>query len=79
MAEAVGVDRALLVPLVRSAVKNWASAGAAGGLTGPIARGDELTTKRQRAAVATRTPDLLPLWDALAGETQALAASRRSE
>ena len=79
MAEAVGLDRALLVPLVRSAVKNWASAGAAGGLTGPIARGDELTTKRQRAAVATRTPDLLPVWDALAVETRALAASRPSE
>ena len=29
---------------------------------------------RQRAAVAERTPDLLPLWDALAEATRALAA-----
>jgi predicted short-subunit dehydrogenase-like oxidoreductase (DUF2520 family) len=79
MADVVGVDRPLLVPLVRAAVANWASDGAAQALTGPIARGDELTIKRQRAAVAARTPDLLPVWDALALETQALAANRRRE
>lgn len=79
MADAVGVDRALLVPLVRTAVENWVSDGAATALTGPIARGDDLTIKRQRAAVAARTPDLLPVWDALAVETHRLAASRRSE
>ena len=32
-----------------------------GALTGPIARGDEDTVARQRAAVAERTPDLLAL------------------
>lgn len=78
MAEVVGVDRALLVPLVRAAVDNWASDGAAQALTGPITRNDEPTIKRQRAAVAARTPDLLPVWDALAAETQTLASSRRS-
>ena len=40
--------------------------------------GPEATIKRQRAAVAARTPDLLPVWDALAAETQTLASSRRS-
>ena len=44
-----------------------------GALTGPIARGDEETVARQRAAVAERTPDLLPLFDALADATRELA------
>ena len=79
MAETVGVDRTLLVPLVRAAVDNWADGGAARALTGPIVRGDELTIKRQRAAVASGTPDLLAVWDALATETQTLAARRRGE
>ena len=35
-------------------------------LTGPIARGDEETVARQRAAIAERTPELLALFDALA-------------
>jgi len=74
LAGSAGVDRALLAPLVRAAVENWARLGAADALTGPIARGDEETVARQRAAVAERTPDLLALFDALAGATRALAA-----
>ncbi len=35
--------RALLAPLVRSTVENWASAGPERALTGPVARGDEAT------------------------------------
>ncbi len=62
-------DRALLVPLVRATVENWAALGARGALTGPIARGDTATVARQRAAVAARTPGRLPLWDALATAT----------
>ena len=58
--------RELLAPLVRAAVENWAALGAEAALTGPIARGDEATVARQRAAVAERTPELLPLFDALA-------------
>ncbi len=68
-----GVDRNALVPLVRAAVERWAEVGAERALTGPIARGDEETVERQRAAVAQRTPDLLPLFDALADATRALA------
>ena len=60
---------------MRAAVENWAAAGAEHALTGPIARGDEDTVARQRDAVAERTPELLPLWDALAEATRALAQS----
>jgi predicted short-subunit dehydrogenase-like oxidoreductase (DUF2520 family) len=75
LAGTAGVDRALLVPLVRAAVENWARLGARGALTGPIARGDAATVARQRAAVAERAPDMLALWDAMAGATAALARS----
>jgi predicted short-subunit dehydrogenase-like oxidoreductase (DUF2520 family) len=73
LAATAGVDRALLAPLVRAAVEDWAERGAAGALTGPIARGDEDTVARQRAALAERAPDLLDLFDALAGATRSLA------
>lgn len=78
LAATAGVDRAALAPLVRRAVDNWAERGAAHALTGPIARGDELTVARQRAAVAARTPDLVSLFDALAERTQALASGEQS-
>jgi predicted short-subunit dehydrogenase-like oxidoreductase (DUF2520 family) len=77
LAASAGVERALLVPLVRAAVDNWARLGAAEALTGPIARGDEETVARQRAAVAERAPDLLGLWDALTDSTRELAAVAR--
>jgi predicted short-subunit dehydrogenase-like oxidoreductase (DUF2520 family) len=72
-----GIDRELLVPLVRATVENWATMGPERALTGPVARGDEATVARQRAAVAERTPDLLPLFDALAETTRTLAAAAR--
>jgi predicted short-subunit dehydrogenase-like oxidoreductase (DUF2520 family) len=74
LAATAGVERALLAPLVRAAVENWAARGAEDALTGPIARGDEATVARQREAIAERTPDLLPLWDALADATRAVVA-----
>jgi predicted short-subunit dehydrogenase-like oxidoreductase (DUF2520 family) len=70
----LGHDRALLVPLVEQTVANWARLGAREALTGPIARGDEATVERQRAAVADRAPDLLPLYDVMADATRSLAA-----
>lgn len=76
LAATAGADRALLVPLVRATVDNWAATGAAPALTGPIARGDEATVARHRAVVAERTPDALALFDALADGTRALAARR---
>jgi predicted short-subunit dehydrogenase-like oxidoreductase (DUF2520 family) len=77
LAAQVGLERAALVPLVRATIDNWAVRGASAALTGPIARGDEETAARQRAAVATSAPDLLPLWDALAAGTRELAGSSR--
>jgi predicted short-subunit dehydrogenase-like oxidoreductase (DUF2520 family) len=74
LAATAGVERALLAPLVRAAVDNWAARGAREALTGPIARGDEHTVAAQRAAVAERTPDLLGMWDELAAATRRLAA-----
>jgi pantoate--beta-alanine ligase len=59
---------------VRASVENWARTGASGALTGPIARGDEETVARQRAAVAERLPDDLELFDALTAATRRLAA-----
>jgi len=72
LAATAGVERSQLAPLVRAAVENWARLGAADALTGPIARGDEATVARQRAAIAERAPDLLPVFDALADATRAL-------
>jgi predicted short-subunit dehydrogenase-like oxidoreductase (DUF2520 family) len=70
LAATAGVERGLLVPLVRAAVENWAARGAAEALTGPVARGDDATVARQRAAVAERAPDLLPLFDELVEATR---------
>ena len=68
-----GASRELLVPLVRMTVENWARDGASA-LTGPIARGDEETVARQRAAVEERAPELLELFDALAESTREVVA-----
>ena len=75
LAATAGVDRELLAPLVRAAVEDWAARGAAGALTGPIARGDEETVARQRAAIEERAPDLLELFDALVDATRVVAAA----
>jgi predicted short-subunit dehydrogenase-like oxidoreductase (DUF2520 family) len=74
LAATAGADRDLLVPLVRATVENWAALGPERALTGPVARGDEETVARHRAAVAERTPESLPLFDALLDATRALAA-----
>jgi predicted short-subunit dehydrogenase-like oxidoreductase (DUF2520 family) len=71
-----GAERDVLVPLARAAVEQWAELGPERALTGPIARGDAETVARQRAAVAERTPELLDVFDALAGATGDLAAAR---
>ena|SRR5581483_6350643 len=68
----VGDARELLAPLVLRSAANWAERGERA-LTGPIARGDEATVERHRAALAAEAPALLPLYDALAERTRALA------
>lgn len=77
LAAAAGLERDALVPLVRGTVDNWASLGAVRALTGPIARGDHATAAAQRDAVRASAPDLIPLWDALASATEALATSAK--
>jgi len=78
LAASAGADRGLLLPLVRATVENWAALGAERALTGPVARGDEATVARQRAAVADRAPDLLPVFDALVAATRTLAGAPRA-
>ncbi len=73
LARTAGVERDLLVPLVRATVDNWAELGPMRALTGPVARGDDATVALQRGALAERAPDLVPLFDALADATRALA------
>jgi len=54
LARTAGLEREPLVALVQASVDNWARLGAERALTGPIARGDEATIARQRAAIALR-------------------------
>lgn len=75
----VGLEREQLVPLVRATVENWATLGPERALTGPVARGDEATVERQRAAVAEAAPELLELFDALVRATRELAAQREAQ
>lgn len=77
LAGTAGVPREALAPIVRATVDNWASQGAAAALTGPIARGDEATVERQRAAVAERLSERLGLFDALTAATRELAEAPR--
>lgn len=72
LAATAGVSREMLTPLVRATVENWAALGPREALTGPVARGDERTVTLQRDAVAQRTPELTPLFDALAAATREL-------
>jgi predicted short-subunit dehydrogenase-like oxidoreductase (DUF2520 family) len=76
LAATAGLEREPLVALVRATVDNWAALGPERALTGPIARGDEQTVARQRAAVAERAPAELELFDALTAATRRLAAAR---
>ncbi|WP_198671610.1 Rossmann-like and DUF2520 domain-containing protein [Desertihabitans aurantiacus] len=73
LAATAGVPRERLAPLVRATVENWERTGSAEALTGPVARGDIQTVARQRAALADRTPEQLPLYDVMVERTTALA------
>ena len=68
----VAEARELLAPLVLRTAANWAESGSAA-LTGPIARGDEATVERHRAAIAELAPELTELYEALAERTRELA------
>lgn len=71
---------AALVPLAQGAITNVAERGIAGGLTGPIRRGDELTVARHLDALAqTGDRDLIELYEALGRRTAAIAARLEGE
>jgi predicted short-subunit dehydrogenase-like oxidoreductase (DUF2520 family) len=76
VAAAAGLDpdeaRAALAPLVRTTVENWADLGPRRALTGPVARGDELTVAAQRAAVREAAPQLEALFDVMVERARAL-------
>ena len=76
LAATTGITRAQLAPLVLATAEQWARLGPEAALTGPIARGDEGTVERHRAAIAERTPELLPVWTELAEVTRAVAGRR---
>ena len=76
LAATTGITRAQLAPLVLATAEQWARLGPEAALTGPIARGDEGTVERHRAAIAERTPELLPVWTELAAVTRAVAGRR---
>jgi predicted short-subunit dehydrogenase-like oxidoreductase (DUF2520 family) len=76
LAATAGIERRMLVPLVRATVENWAKVGGQQALTGPVARGDAATVARQRDAVVERVPELAPLFDALTEATRGLASRR---
>lgn len=69
--------RALLAPLVRRTIDNWATLGPEAALTGPVSRGDEHTVTRQRDTISERSPDALPLFDVLCESTRVLAEKNR--
>lgn len=73
LAATAGVDRSMLVPLIRATVDNWAAEGRTA-LTGPVARGDAETVARQRVAIAERSPELLALFDVLVERTQTVVS-----
>jgi predicted short-subunit dehydrogenase-like oxidoreductase (DUF2520 family) len=64
--------RELLAPLVLRTAANWVERGP-GALTGPIARGDQVTIDGHRAALRERAPELLELYDALAARAETVA------
>ena len=75
----LGIERSELEPLVRASVSHWVARGAGAALTGPIARGDEVTVARQREAVASAAPETIPLWDALVDGTRVLARTSNKD
>jgi len=63
----LGVPAEALVPLMRRTIDNGFD------LTGPIARGDWATVEAHKQAIRERRPELLHLYETLAGATALLA------
>ena len=69
----VGAPRSAMIDLARGSLENVASIGAVAALTGPVARGDEETVRRHRAALPA---DEVELYDALADAARRLVEER---
>lgn len=71
---AAGIDepREKLAPLVKRTVDNWVERGALA-LTGPVARGDEVTIEMHRGAIAEVDPELTAFYDCLVERTASIA------
>jgi predicted short-subunit dehydrogenase-like oxidoreductase (DUF2520 family) len=76
LAATAGVPASALQALARASLSQVNSTGAAA-LTGPAARGDWATVDAQRAAVAERTPHLLPIFDAMTDACARIAGTSR--
>ncbi|MCS6940546.1 MAG: DUF2520 domain-containing protein [Roseiflexaceae bacterium] len=64
-----------LLPLLRGAVESLECAAPAEALTGPIARGDDVTVARHIAALKAQAPQLLPIYRELGRAALSLALS----
>ena len=65
-----------LLTLLEGVASNIAMAGLPAALTGPIARGDAGTISRHLDELRRRSPELLPLYEALGRETVPIAAAK---
>jgi len=74
LAAGVGVPVEAYLDLARDTLDNVAALGARAALTGPAARGDEVTIARHRAALS---PAERPAYDVMAAEARRLAGSSR--
>ena len=79
-AAGLGDEDALLAlgPLARRSLEGALGVGPAAALTGPVARGDEATLERHRAAIAAWDPSRLALYEALVAEQRRLVARREA-
>jgi len=80
--QALGADKEealkAVLPLIRGTLANIESAGIPDALTGPIMRGDVETVKGHLEAMASRSPELLPLYRELARHTVIVAQDKNS-
>lgn len=76
VSDGAGAPRAAMIDLARGSLDNVASIGAAAALTGPVARGDEATLQRHRAALPE---DERALYDALVDAARRLVEERNAD
>ena len=80
--QALGADKKdalkAVLPLIKGTLANIESAGIPDALTGPIMRGDVETVKGHLEAMASRSPELLPLYRELARHTIMVAQDKNS-